>query len=595
MALPAPDLDDRRFQDLVDEAKRFVQRRCPEWTDHNVSDPGVTLIEAFAAMVDQLLYRLNQVPERHYLRFLDMIGVHLLPPTDAQTDVTFWLSSPLPDVLPVPVGTEVATMRTERDEPVTFSVVDPLDIVPCQLIAVGSMPSGGHLYDSMKALASGRGFDCFSAEPQPGDALFMGLDTPVPRCVLALRFSCTVEGVGVDPTNPPLVWEVWTGRSWTACGLERDETGGLNRAGDVVLHVPRDHTMSTVAGRRAAWVRCRLLEVDEGEPTYTASPHVTRLSVHTIGGTTRVAHGEVIDGEILGASEGVPGQRLPLKRRPVIVTDEPVVVEVTGAEGWDEWTRVESFADSGPADRHFVLDPVGGEVAFGPAVRESDGSLRHYGAVPDKDAVVRIPRYRTGGGQAGNVARGAISVLKSSIPYITRVENRAAAIGGVDTEDVDAAKVRGPIVMRTRNRAVTVEDYEELAREAAPHAARIRCVPAGADDGGGVVRVLVVPALGDRPTEPIDFAALTPPEPMLAAINDYLDQRRVIGARVVVEPAFYTSMTIVARVRARPKASPRRLQANALAALYAYFNPVSGGADGRGWPFGRPVHVGEIY
>ena len=55
--LPAPNLDDRHFQDLVDDAKRLVQQRCPEWTDHNVSDPGVTLIEAFAQMVDQLLER----------------------------------------------------------------------------------------------------------------------------------------------------------------------------------------------------------------------------------------------------------------------------------------------------------------------------------------------------------------------------------------------------------------------------------------------------------------------------------------------------------------------------------------------------------
>ncbi len=59
--LPAPNLDDRRFQDLVDDAKRMVQQRCPTWTDHNVSDPGVTLIEAFAGMVDQLIYRLTRV------------------------------------------------------------------------------------------------------------------------------------------------------------------------------------------------------------------------------------------------------------------------------------------------------------------------------------------------------------------------------------------------------------------------------------------------------------------------------------------------------------------------------------------------------
>ena len=97
MALPAPNLDDRRFQDLVDDAKRLVQQRCPEWTDHNVSDPGVTLIETFAYMVDQLLYRLNRVPDRHYLTFLDLIGVAPFPPTAAATDVTFWLSAPQPD------------------------------------------------------------------------------------------------------------------------------------------------------------------------------------------------------------------------------------------------------------------------------------------------------------------------------------------------------------------------------------------------------------------------------------------------------------------------------------------------------------------
>src|SRR5207302_340935 len=142
-------------------------------------------------------------------------------------------------------------------------------------------------------------------------------------------------------------------------------------------------------------------------------------------------------------------------------------------------TCVSSFGESGPDDRNFVLDAVAGEIAFGPAIREADGSLHRYGAVPPKGAAVRIPLYRSGGGRRGNVARGAISVLKSSIPYVTRVENRRPATGGVDVEDVEAAKVRGPILLRTRNRAVTAEDYEQLAREAAPDVARVRCVPVG--------------------------------------------------------------------------------------------------------------------
>ena len=131
MALPAPDLDDRRFQDLVDDAKRLVQQRCPEWTDHNVSDPGVTLIEAFAQMVDQLIYRLNRVPDLHYVKFLELLGVELRPPAPAVGEVTCWLAAPQPQTVHVRAETQVATPHTDVEEPVVFSTTAGLDIVTC--------------------------------------------------------------------------------------------------------------------------------------------------------------------------------------------------------------------------------------------------------------------------------------------------------------------------------------------------------------------------------------------------------------------------------------------------------------------------------
>ena len=62
--LPDIQLDDRRFQDLVSEARLRITRSCPEWTEHNVSDPGVTLIELFAWMTEMTIYRLNRVPDK---------------------------------------------------------------------------------------------------------------------------------------------------------------------------------------------------------------------------------------------------------------------------------------------------------------------------------------------------------------------------------------------------------------------------------------------------------------------------------------------------------------------------------------------------
>src|SRR3990170_2490029 len=144
MALPAPNLDDRRFQDLVDEAKRLVQQRCPEWTDHNVSDPGVTLIELFAWMTDQVVYRLNRVPDRHYVRFLDLIGVRLFPPTAAKAPVTLYMSAPQPETLVIRAGTQVATKRTETDEAVVYSTVEDLALVPCTMLRAASSVSGAN-------------------------------------------------------------------------------------------------------------------------------------------------------------------------------------------------------------------------------------------------------------------------------------------------------------------------------------------------------------------------------------------------------------------------------------------------------------------
>jgi predicted phage baseplate assembly protein len=237
-----------------------------------------------------------------------------------------------------------------------------------------------------------------------------------------------------------------------------------------------------------------------------------------------------------------------------------------------------------------------------------------FGTIPAKGATVRLPWYSTGGGSRGNVAKGAVSILRGSIPYVARVENRWPASGGVDGETVDEAKVRGPILLRTRNRAVTAEDYEQLAKEAAPEVARVRCVAAGRAEGRGPggdrsgpgsdgvvagtddgVRVLVVPAVEGGDEGRLRFEQLIPAPGALERIAGYLDERRVLGTRVSVEPPTYQGLTVVARVRARPRARVAEVEAEASRALYRYYHPIIGGPEGGGWPFGRPVHVGEVY
>ena len=594
MALPAPNLDDRRFQDLVDDAKRMVQRRCPEWTDHNVHDPGVTLIEVFAWMTDQLLYRLNQVPERHYVKFLELLGVRLFPPTAARASITFWLSAPQAAVVVVPAGTETATPRADSQEPVVFTTLEDLGIVPTRLERVRSQIDEQGTRDHARALADDQEFTCFDEVPKPGDSLLVGLSEAVPSCAVAIRVDCRIEGVGVDPEHPPLVWEAWTGDAWTPCETESDGTGGMNRSGDIVLHVPAGHQVSVMDQQRAGWLRARVTAPEDDQPAYSDSPRISRIEAFTIGGTVPAVNAETVEGEILGFSEFVPGERFPLSRRPVLPADGRTVLDVAGATGWEEWVEVEDFAASGPDDPHFVLDYTTGEVLLGPAVRQPDGTLVQFGRVPPKGAAIRLRRYRTGGGDRGNVGAGTVTLLREPIPFVDRVENRYGASGGRDGETIENAKLRGPLQLRSRNRAVTLEDYAHLAKEAALDAARIHAVGAGDGTDAGAVRVLVVPHAVDSDGR-LGFEQLIPPDEMLGRIAGHLDDCRTIGARIVVEPPTYQGITVVARVRARPTADPATVQRESLRALFEYFHPIRGGPDADGWPFGRPVHVGEVY
>src|SRR5438477_2010121 len=84
MPIVLPNLDDRRYLQLVDESLARIPVHTPEWTNFNQSDPGVTLIQVFAFLTESLLYRCNQIPERNRKKFLQLLGVPLNPASSAR-------------------------------------------------------------------------------------------------------------------------------------------------------------------------------------------------------------------------------------------------------------------------------------------------------------------------------------------------------------------------------------------------------------------------------------------------------------------------------------------------------------------------------
>jgi hypothetical protein len=131
MPLTSPNLDDRRFDDLVAEAKRIIGQTCPEWTDLSPGDPGMVLVELFAHLTEVMLYRLNRLPEKAFVELLRLIGVRLQPPSAAGVTLRFTLARGAERRVEIPRGTRVAVGRAAGGaEAVVFATDRPAAIEP---------------------------------------------------------------------------------------------------------------------------------------------------------------------------------------------------------------------------------------------------------------------------------------------------------------------------------------------------------------------------------------------------------------------------------------------------------------------------------
>jgi predicted phage baseplate assembly protein len=302
----------------------------------------------------------------------------------------------------------------------------------------------------------------------------------------------------------------------------------------------------------------------------------------------------ILEAVRVGTGNSGPNQTANLPGAPV----EQVSLHIFTLENnvWHAWSRCEELDRSGPADPHFLLEPTQGVVTFG------DGA---NGRVPPDGALI-FARYRVTRADAGNVGAGRIYQLADS-PHnravlsgppaaisasIGRVFNPAPASGGAAAETLAHAIGRAIVLREAPLRAVTTQDFETLAMNTpGTLLARVGvwadtfpgfdCFPAP-----GVVTVILVPAM--------PVARPFPSPGLIQAVATHLHPRRTIGTRVEVIGPSYLEVKVQARVRMYPGASKTQVLQAVIASLNAFLDPLSGGPDGTGWPFGRDIYRSEI-
>ena len=633
--LEPPNLDDRTWQDLVDQAKALVPQYAPQWTDLGPSDPGMTLIELFAWLVEGMIYRLNRVPDKNYVAFLNLLGITRSPATPATTWLTYTSSEP---VKLVP-GTQAATQQTETQQAIVFETDAELTVLPSKLVKlyVDGMVSPNDPTTMLDLTA-----DLVGKDPPGQGIVGKKLNLAGNKATFWLGFEARADrrySVHVEIGEPR-----WTGTGklefsysakdgkWAAPSPAmdvKDETSGLRKTGTIAFEPPRDWTSVPLTG---------FSTIDPGakeerywlKVAFTANPEAGSTTLvelgHVLFNSVTATSVQTVREEFLGLGTGRPFQTLELANRPLykdpLTSGAPyrhlelVVQEPDRRGGYQEtrWVQVEELSEIGN-QAVYRVEPVTGTLYFG---GYSEGTPDDFGGkVPTAGSRIIARKYRyVAAAAAGNVPAGAINTKRTPNDKI-QVINPVQAMGGTDEEDIEQTKRRAPDDLRNFNRAVTLEDYEQLARRASNRVRKVRCLGpragkdrtpwtyGGIDRREGTAAVIVIPAVADAEPKAL-VRRPSPATDLLHEVREDLDQRRTLTTALIVTGPRYLEVKVTAVVRLWPDAQQVVLDPNAselklrLATdldkrIALFLHPIKGNRDGQGWEIGQSLFVSGLF
>ncbi|MGE0853113.1 MAG: hypothetical protein AB7O44_26465 [Hyphomicrobiaceae bacterium] len=614
MTLTAPRLDDLTWEDL----RLLAQRRVPaasggQWTHHAAVDPGITLLELFAFLLEQQVFVLDQVPDALLHAVLRLLGEVTRPTIAARTVLSARPASGAVGSQRLLRGTVVRPVDPGLAE-LSFSLVTGCGVLPVAGIRIemNGQDRTPASPDRPTALMSADGraatFDILLrlGSPVPGNnpgplSFLLDLDGPervlpawAPEATAApspveLRFSTVIDSA-VEPLPATAV---------------EDGTRGLRRSG--LLRIAwqprwsgRDEIRLRIATARASFAEPPRLR------SLAANAVVARHAVRRVLEGRADAWGVTTADEEAAAVAMVARQIadwLPLSGLSLNLPDwlgapleRGIALWLTGRDGTQRWRVAPETGTAGPADLRFTLDRLRGRLSFG------DG---YAGRVPAPATVFRL-LYRVGGGEEGNLPAGreweVVSMPAGSaaaLPEIT-LSNPVPAAGGRPAERLEEARNRVAGSLSRSERVVNAADIRDLVQDMpglGPHRAH---VAPGFDPAfpclttPDAITVFVVPQAGRKDEDALAANPTPRPDPgAMTLFRERLERARLIGTRISVLPPQYRAVALRLTVRTdllSTAPAARVLQV----ALARFLDPVVGGPEENGWPFGHMLRPSEL-
>jgi len=555
MGIDIPNLDKHTFETLLEDAISKLPSRAPAWTDYNLSDPGITLIELFAWLNDINSYRLNRISNEHQEAFLKIVNPNTEENIAAKVLLSFTsghdiarynkdngieLLSPK-KVISVPKGT-VAYQQDIRFVTQDDFLLYPIDF---EIISVISKE-----YGKEKELPQ-KNFYPFAKTYENQFYFIIQLSHLVSE---TFSFYVDMQKYSDEILEQEVMDEIleWfyfddENKKWEQIQTVQDGSNGFHKSGIIKLKL--DTSTSKI--------KCLLKD----KKFYETAPFIHRLMLNSVSAIQEDFH-EIF----LGESNGFVNQSYkldtPLKQGSLKVK--------VGSKYWSEVQNLKTQKFNAE-----VFQVKRSHIIFG------DGQ---YGKIPPKDLDIHC-QYLRNAGNSGNVRENSlwrVDKIKSYRGSVV-VQNSEAAFGGKDKPTNQELLEGFQKSLHSIERAVSLEDYEYLALHTAD--TQLEKVKAYVSDLNEVTLILVPKSEDPRP----QASSYTQKK-----VKKYIDTKRLLTTALKIQEASYINVNLTMTIFSE-KQNPSTLQKRIESTLDAYLHPISGGKNSQGWSFGEDLYLSSLY
>ncbi|MEO7496034.1 MAG: hypothetical protein ABIT83_18645 [Massilia sp.] len=562
------DLFDRRFDDLVEIGRARIPNLAPGWTDHNLHDPGITLMELLAWTAEAQIFALSRLRKDERIAYAAMLGIMQRGPRAATGDL--W---PIPGAAPPPgqvLSADTPITVTHREAP-TFWPRAPILLAPARIDAVRSLRADGSIIDHSKSnLLDGAVFQPFG---EGGETLAISLSCAGASHLFEgapaggdAQLAIGVQIPGPAPAEAPptrLRITLVTPQRRQELKLAWDGTAGFAHSGVLLLEARPDAPIHA----------CTLEIVAPGGFAHAPRIQCVGLNVVPLIQSTAVQNeqhvGDGLPDQVFRCEE--PGFEYQAGSAPPLT-----VVSGDGAQ----WSLRQSLDTSGPDDHHLMFDPAAATLVFGNGVN---------GRVPGLDEILLLG-YRASAGAAGNLPRRQQWKVRGLTFYFGG--NPDPVTGGEDAPGMDELRRAARRSVRNERALVSADDLVAAAL-ALSDLELVRALVIGPGQRGACVQpqgdVLTLVAMRARSDDP----AATESALWLRAVRARLAPRLPLGTRLRVVAPRYLPLRLKVRLLAAPMQDPAMV-VQAAKTLLAQRLALTAPTPAAVWPFGAPLTATSV-